>query len=61
MSVKEFAARCGIGRSKAYEEIAARRLRALKVGTRTIISEDDAEDWLTRLPLMGGSRQEGAE
>ena len=61
MSVSEFAQRYGIGRSKAYAEIAARRLRALKVGKRTLITEDDAEIWLRRLPVMGGSRDGAAE
>jgi excisionase family DNA binding protein len=61
MSVDQFTERYGIGRSKTYEQIAAGRLRALKVGKRTIIREDDAEDWLSRLPVMGGSRNEEAE
>jgi excisionase family DNA binding protein len=61
MSVSEFAHRYGIGRSKTYEEIGAGRLRALKVGKRTLITEDDAEEWLRRLPVMGGSRDGAAE
>ena len=61
MSVSEFAERYGISRSKTYEEIGAGRLRALKVGKRTLITEDDAEIWLRRLPVMGGSRDGAAE
>jgi excisionase family DNA binding protein len=60
MSIDQFAGRYGIGRSLTYEQIAAGRLRALKVGKRTVITEDDAEDWLRRLPVMGGSRDEEA-
>jgi hypothetical protein len=46
MSIDGFCKGYGIGRTKAYEEIAAGRLKARKAGTRTIISEDDAEEWL---------------
>ena len=51
-SIEEFCRRFGIGRTKVYEELGLGRLRARKVGRRTIITEDDAEDWLRRLPLM---------
>jgi excisionase family DNA binding protein len=51
-SVEEFCRRFGVGRTKVYEELGLGRLRARKVGRRTIITEDDAEDWLRRLPLM---------
>jgi excisionase family DNA binding protein len=50
MSVREFCRAYGIGRTLAYEQLRARRLRARKVGRRTIITEDDAEEWLGRLP-----------
>jgi excisionase family DNA binding protein len=52
MSVDQFSVRYGLGRTKIYEEIKSGRLRARKCGKRTIISEDDAEDWLRRLPLI---------
>jgi len=52
MSVDEFCQRYGIGRTRAYEEIKQRALRGLKVGRRTIITEDDAEAWLKRLPVL---------
>ena len=52
MSIDEFCQRYGIGRTTAYEEIKQRRLRGLKVGKRTLITEDDAEDWLRRLPVL---------
>jgi excisionase family DNA binding protein len=50
MSIDVFCDRYGLGRTLAYEEIKAGRLRARKVGRRTLIAEDDAEDWLKSLP-----------
>jgi excisionase family DNA binding protein len=55
MSLAEFCERYGIGRTKAYEELNSGRLRGRKSGRRTIITEDDAEDWLRRLPTMRGA------
>ncbi len=52
MSIAEFCECYGVGKTKAYEELKYGRLRARKVGKRTIIAEDDAEDWLRRLPTM---------
>ena len=52
MSIAEFCQRYGPGRTTAYEEIKSGRLRGRKIGRRTIITEDDAEDWLQRLPTM---------
>ena len=52
MSIAEFCETYGPGRTTAYEEIKSGRLRARKVGKRTIITDDDAEDWLQRLPVI---------
>jgi hypothetical protein len=52
MSLSQFCERYGPGRTKAYEELKSGRLRARKVGKRIIIAEDDAEDWLRRLPVI---------
>ena len=49
-SVDEFIAAANISRTKAYEEIAAGRLRVRKVGARTIIRVEDAKAWLAALP-----------
>ncbi len=38
-----------VGRTTIYQEIAAGRLIARKVGRRTIILRDDLESWLARL------------
>jgi excisionase family DNA binding protein len=51
-SIPEFCRRYGIGRTNAYQEIAAGRLRALKVGRRTLITQDAAESWLAALPEL---------
>jgi hypothetical protein len=53
MSVSQFCHRYGPGRTKAYEELKSGRLRARKMGKRTIITEEDAEDWLRSLPAAG--------
>jgi hypothetical protein len=50
MSLDDFCQRYRIGRTKTYEEINAGRLKARKAGRRTIIPEDDAEEWLSLLP-----------
>jgi hypothetical protein len=56
MSILKFCERYGIGRTLAYAEIRANRLRARKAGKRTIITEDDAEDWLRHLPVIGAAQ-----
>jgi len=53
-SIREFCRRYGIGRTNAYREIAAGRLRAVKAGRRTLISHDAAESWLAALPARTG-------
>jgi excisionase family DNA binding protein len=52
MTIGEFCQRYAVGRTTIYGEIKRGRLRALKVGKRTLITEDDAEDWLRRLPAL---------
>jgi excisionase family DNA binding protein len=42
----------GISRSKAYEEIAAGRLKAVKCGSRTLVPYASGEAWLNNLPAM---------
>jgi excisionase family DNA binding protein len=57
MSVDQFCREYGLGRTTTYEEIKTGRLRARKCGKRTIISEDDAEDWLRCLPMVAPDTQ----
>ena len=47
-SILEFCEIAGVGRTKAYEELAAGRLKAKKVGSRTLIT--NAPEWLDSLP-----------
>jgi hypothetical protein len=44
-TVERFAAKYAISRAQAYKEIAAGRLTARKVGSRTIVRPADAEAW----------------
>jgi hypothetical protein len=56
MSIADFCERYGPGRTKAYEELKSGRLRGRKIGKRTIITEDDAEEWLRNLPVIEAAR-----
>lgn len=49
LSIPEFCRAAGIGRSRAYEEIRAGRLRIVKCGRRTLIPADALHDWLKAL------------
>ena len=60
MRVPEFCERYGPGRTKAYQEIAEGRLRARKYGRSTIITVEDAEDWLRRLRAVETANRSGA-
>jgi predicted DNA-binding transcriptional regulator AlpA len=52
LSVDEFSQAYGIGRSKVYDELNSGRLRARKIGKRTMIAEVDAKDWWLNLPTV---------
>lgn len=49
-SVAEFCSAYAVGRSVAFDLIARRDLKAHKLGHKTIILADDAEEWLRTLP-----------
>jgi hypothetical protein len=55
-TIAEFAYRHRISRSKVYEEIKAGRLIASKVGTRTIITNENAAAWRRSLPTIQPDR-----
>lgn len=50
--VNDFARAIGVGRSKIYEEIRLGRLRAKKLGSRTVITGSDARAYLDSLPFV---------
>ena len=51
-SVEEFGKIYGICRSLIYLEIREGRLKARKVGRRTVIATEDGEEWFSRLPRV---------
>lgn len=48
-SIVEFCAAYNLSRSLAYLEVGAGRLRVRKVGRRTLIAAEDAENWFASL------------
>jgi excisionase family DNA binding protein len=49
-SIDDFAEATGVGRSKLYQEIRAGRLHAKKLGSRTLITAEAADEWFAQLP-----------
>ena len=52
LTVKEFCDAYRLCREKAYQEVRARRLRAVKLGRKTLILRADAEVWAAALPEL---------
>ena len=50
--IGEVPQRLGISRTKAYQEIAAGRLRAVKCGSRTLIPYASGKAWLDATPSL---------
>ena len=46
------AGRMGISRSQLYVELKQQLIKALKVGSRTIIARAEQDRWLAALPVM---------
>jgi hypothetical protein len=59
-SISEFCLAYKLSRSDVYKQISARRLRTMKVGSRTLISRRAARDWET-LCEVGEGQQPVAE
>jgi excisionase family DNA binding protein len=51
-SIKSFCEAYEVGHDKVYEEIRTGRLRAKKMGRRTLIPVAEAERWLESLPEL---------
>ena len=49
-AVREFCARYGICRDTFYREVKLGRLRAVKLGHKTLVLKSDAEAWAAALP-----------
>lgn len=49
ISIREFTALTGLGRTSTYREIREGRLKVRKVGRRTLILQEDVQAWLTAL------------
>jgi hypothetical protein len=50
MDMNRFCRWASVGRTKAYDEIKAGRLRVRKIGSKTVVLLSDAEQWLQALP-----------
>jgi hydrogenase maturation factor len=55
-TIKGFCEAYGVGRSRAYELINEGKLVTVKAGTRTLITEESAQDWFNRLPRKRAAR-----
>jgi excisionase family DNA binding protein len=55
-TVAECLVRLKLSRDKFYQEIRAGRLRARKLGRRTLILDSDLRAFLESLPRLGGDR-----
>jgi len=51
-TISDVEKRSRIGRTLIYSEIASGRLKARKVGRRTIVLEGDLRTWLDSLPVQ---------
>jgi excisionase family DNA binding protein len=52
LTIKELCEAYRLCREKAYQEIRAGRLRAVKLGRKTLILRTDAEVWAASLPEL---------
>ena len=56
-SVREFCSRFGIGKTTFYAEVQGDRLRAFKVGRKTLVLKRDAAAWAANLqPVRAGEQ-----
>ena len=51
-AVREFCARYSICRATFYDEVKRGRLRAIKLGRKTIVMRADADAWAASLPEL---------
>lgn len=51
-TVKEFCRAYGIGKTMAYELFADGKIETRKIGSRTLVIEESARQWLRSLPIL---------
>ena len=51
-AVSEFCARYGICREAFYQEVRRGRLRAVKLGAKTVVLRADADAWVATMPAL---------
>jgi excisionase family DNA binding protein len=51
-SVREFCSRYGICRQTFYDEVHRGRLRAVKLGKKTLVLRADADAWVATMPAL---------
>lgn len=56
-SILAFAKEFNVGRTTIYREIGEGRLRAKKIGRRTLITREDAKEWLSNLARVAARAQ----
>ena len=61
LTLKDFCDAYRVCRETAYQQIRARRLRAVKLGRKTLILRADAEVWAASCPSLGPSAVSGHE
>ena len=57
MTVADFLRVYSVSRTTFYREVAAGRIRLLKLGTASRIRTEDAERWAASLPIKEGGAQ----
>jgi len=60
IGVSEACTVVGCSRAKLYREVRAGRLRARKLGRRTLLLSEDLERWLRALPVLVASERDAA-
>lgn len=55
-TIRQFVESYRISRAKIYRLIDSGDLRAVKVGSRTLITTESAEAWFTSLPSVGAAQ-----
>ena len=59
-SIETFCGRFKVGQTTAFKEIRDGRLKAVKVGRRTLIPHTASAEWLKSLPTAGGEQSRAA-